>query len=101
MRIEAHPILEFRRGKPITFLFDGKEIQGYDNETIAVALHAAGVRKLSQSLHKKRARGFYCAIGNCSSCMMTVDGKPNVKTCLELARDGMVVQTQLDKGRIV
>ena len=101
MRIEAHPILEFRRGKKVAFTFDGEELQGYDNETVAVALHAAGVRRLSQSLHKKRARGFYCAIGNCSACLMTVDGRPNVKTCLELLREGMVVETQLDKGKLV
>ena len=100
MRIESHPILDFRRGKAVAFTFDGKEMHGYDNETIAVALHAAGVRKLSRSLRKKRARGFYCAIGNCSACMMTVDGRPNVKTCLELLREGMVVQTQTDKGKI-
>ena len=101
MRINSHPILEFRRGDEVTFSFDGQEMKGYGNETIAVALHANGVRKLSHSLHKKRARGFYCAIGNCSSCMMTVDGMPNVKTCIELVREGMVVTTQPDKGKLL
>ena len=101
MRIEAHPILEFSRGKEVGFVFDGEPIKGYENETIAVALHAHGVRKLSHSLHKNRPRGFYCAIGNCSACMMIVNGKPNVKTCLELVREGMVVQTQQGKGEFI
>ena len=101
MRIEAHPILEFDRGKEVSFIFDGKEIKGHENETIAVALHASGVRCLSYSLNKKRARGFYCAIGNCSACMMTVNGKPNVKTCLELVREGMIVETQQGKGAFI
>lgn len=98
MRIALHPVLDFKRGKEVSFTYDGKKISGYEGETVAVALHAAGVRKLSESLHLRRARGLYCAIGNCSSCMMIVDGEPNVKICMELVRDGMVVETQPNKG---
>jgi len=98
MRIEQHPVLDFKRGKEVTFTFDGAPIGAFEGETVAVALHAAGVRKLSHSQVMHRARGLYCAIGNCSSCMMIVDGEPNVKVCMELVRDGMVVQTQPDKG---
>ena len=97
MRISDHPILDFKRGKPINFTFDGKPVPAYDSETIAVALHGAGVRTLSHSLNH-RPRGLYCAIGNCSACMMVVDGESNVKTCITLARDGMVVETQVGKG---
>jgi len=101
MRIDVHPVLDFQRGEEVMFSFDGMLVKGYQNETIAVALHANGVRKLSHSSHKNRARGLYCAIGNCSSCMMIVDGKTNVKACLELVREGMVVQTQQGKGKLV
>jgi predicted molibdopterin-dependent oxidoreductase YjgC len=101
LRIEAHPILDFKRGNPVTFTFDGTEIKAYDDMTIAVALHAAGVRGISESMADKRPRGLFCAIGNCSSCMMVVDGVPNVRTCLELCRDGMVVETQHNKGALI
>jgi len=100
MRISNHPILDFNRGQPISIIFDGKPIEAFDNETIAVALHSAGVRTLSYS-QKNRPRGLYCAIGNCASCMMIVDGEANVKTCITLARDGMVVETQIGKGKLV
>ena len=99
MRISEHPILEFTRGKPVRFTFDGTAISAFDNETIAVALHGAGVRTLSHS-QKHRPRGLYCAIGNCSSCMMVVDGETNVKTCITLVRDGMIVESQVGKGVI-
>lgn len=33
-------------------------------------------------------------IGKCSSCFMVVNGVPNVKTCREPARDGLVVERQ-------
>jgi len=97
MRIENHPILDFKRGTPVCFTFDGETIHAFDSETIAVALHSAGVCKLSFS-QKQRPRGLYCAIGNCSSCMMIVDGEANVKTCTTLVRDGMIVETQVGKG---
>ena len=99
MRIRKHPIIDFDRGKPIRFTFNGVFIDAYDNETIAVALHGAGIRALSHSLNN-RPRGFYCAIGNCSSCIMVVDGEANVKTCITLAKDGMVVESQDNKGVI-
>ena len=98
MRIEKHPILEFKRGKPLNFTFNGEPVTGFEGETIAAALHAAGVKVLGESIFLHRPRGFYCAIGNCSSCLMVVDGVPNVKTCVTELREGMVVETQRGKG---
>ncbi len=100
MRIENHPILTFQRGKRITFAFDGRPIEAFEGESIAAALHAAGVMVLSHSLKLNRPRGFFCAIGKCSSCMMQVDGIPNVKTCLVLAEDGMEVHSQSGWGTL-
>ncbi len=98
MRIKDHPILEFKRGEKITFSYNGKKITAYPGETIASALHAAGIRKLTHSQKHQRPRGFFCAIGNCSSCLMVVDGEPNVKTCVVEVEEGMVVQEQQGKG---
>lgn len=101
MRIEKHPILDFEKGKVIEFYFDGKQISAFEGETIAAALHAAGVKVLGESLFKHRPRGFYCAIGNCSSCSMVVNGEPNVRTCITMIQEGMVVETQKGKGEIL
>ena len=101
MRISRHPILEFKRGEPVAFTFDGVVVSAFTGETIAAALYAAGFRILAHSPNKNRPRGLYCAIGNCSSCMMVVDGEANVKTCIELVRDGMVVESQKDKGTLI
>ena len=100
MRIDQHPILTFERGRQIGFTFNGQPMKGYEGETIAAALHAAGVKELGKSLELHRPRGFYCAIGNCASCQMIVDGEPNVRTCITLLREGMSVETQNGKGRI-
>ena len=100
MRITEHPLLEFKRGKKINFTFDGTTISAYEGESIAAALHAAGITVLSRSILHARPRGFFCAIGKCASCMMTVNGVPNVKTCVTLAEEGMVVESQHKKGRL-
>lgn len=100
MRIKEHPILSFKLGKEIKFTFDGKEYIGYEGDTIASALHAAGVKVLGHHHETHRPRGFYCAIGNCSSCLMTVNGEPNVRTCVEKLEEGMVVETQKGKGEL-
>lgn len=98
MRITEHPILDFQRGEQVTFFFDGQELKGFEGETIAAALHAAGVRVLGHSQTLRRPRGLFCAIGNCSSCLMVVDGEPNVRVCVEKLQPGMKVETQQGKG---
>ena len=98
MRIKEHPILEFEETSEISFTYNGKAVIGYEGDTIASALHALGIRKLSHSIELKRPRGFYCAIGNCASCNMIVDGVPNIRTCVTKLKDGMTVETQLNKG---
>lgn len=101
MRIEKHPIIDFSRGEKIEFIFDGKTIEAYEGETIAAALYSAGVKVLGYSLFKHRPRGLYCAIGNCSSCLMTVNGEPNVRICTTKAEEGMIVKSQRGKGELL
>jgi len=93
-RLKDHPILDFKRGKEVTIYFNGKPIKAYEGETVAAALYAAGVRVFSRSFRWHRPRGFFCAIGKCSACMMEVDGIPNVRVCKVYVRDGMQVKTQ-------
>ena len=97
-RIKEHPILDFERGKEVTFKYNGREIKAYEGETIAAALYAAGIRVLKTSSKYERPRGLFCAIGNCSSCHMVVDGTPNVKTCITKVKEGMVVEQEVGKG---
>ncbi|HOB16287.1 MAG TPA: (2Fe-2S)-binding protein [Defluviitoga sp.] len=94
MRIEQHPILEFEKGEKIKFYLDGKEMIGFKGDTIASALYASGIYKLSESKKLRRPRGIFCAVGHCSSCLMIVDGIPNVRTCTTPLKEGMKIETQ-------
>lgn len=94
-RIENHPILGVaEKGKLVKFLFDGKEVEGYEGEPIAAALKAAGLMVHRYTKKEHKPRGIFCAIGRCTDCVMVVDGKPNVRTCVTPLKEGMEVRTQ-------
>ncbi len=97
-RIQQHPILQFSLGRRVKFYFEGEALEGREGEPVAAALHAAGVKVLKYSAERERPRGFFCAIGNCSACLMRVDGRANVRTCLEPLREGMWIERQQGKG---
>ena len=93
-RIYEHPILEFDRGEEVTIYLDGEPMKAFENETVAAALYANGLREFSKSIKYRRPRGFFCAIGRCSACMMEVDGVPNVRTCIVMVKEGMQIKRQ-------
>lgn len=98
MRVEHHPILTFQKKDQIRFFYNGELLFGRQGDTIASALHDNGKYEYSKSSKHHRSRGFYCAIGNCGSCNMVVNGVPNVRTCVTLLEEGMKVTTQSDRG---
>ncbi len=100
MRVKVHPILgEAEWGKKITLLVDGQPIEAFEGEPIATALIAAGYRAFRRTPKRHEPRGVFCALGRCTDCVMTVDGQPNVRTCVTPARDKMVIETQVGLGR--
>jgi len=101
MRVETHPILSFSASPTVRFTFDGNVYEGREGEPVAAALYAAGVKVLGYSRKNGRPRGLYCCIGNCSSCLAIVDGRPNVRLCTEPLREGMTVCTQKGKGGLL
>jgi len=99
MRVTEHPILgKMYAVREVEFEFDGKPMKGYEGEPIATALMAAGVKVFRYTIKGGNPRGVFCAIGRCTDCVMTVDGMPNVRTCVTPLRDGMRVQTQKGLG---
>ena len=94
LRIKKHPILDFTRKKKIPFYFNNKKLEGYEGDCIASALHSNGVKVFSKSLKYDNPRGFFCGIGKCSSCLMRVEGVPNVRTCIAPLEEGIHVEMQ-------
>lgn len=94
-RIEHHPILgETKERKQVSFTYNGTTLTGYEGEPISVALKANGVMVHRYTAKTHEPRGIFCAIGRCTDCVMIVNGKPNVRTCITPLEEGMKVQTQ-------
>ena len=98
--INIHPILQFSHGKELKFTFDGKTMKAYEGETVAMALYRSGIDIFSESPKLHRPRGMFCAIGKCSSCMMRVNGIPNIRTCILPVREEMVVEKHEGFGKL-
>ncbi|MEF8848676.1 MAG: FAD-dependent oxidoreductase [Candidatus Thermoplasmatota archaeon] len=87
-------MLDFEKKEKIFFYLQDEKKQGYKGDCIASALHALGVKKLSSSQRYNRPRGFFCGIGKCSSCLMRVNGVPNVRTCIAPLKKDIKVEFQ-------
>jgi predicted molibdopterin-dependent oxidoreductase YjgC len=99
MRVLEHPILgKAKLGQKVTIEVDGEPLEAYEGEPIAAALMAAGYQVLRHTVKRQDPRGVFCAIGRCTDCAMTVDGRPNVRTCVTPVRDGMIIHTQEGLG---
>lgn len=78
-------------GAALTFSFEGQTIAAAPGQSIAAALYAAGVRIFTRSFKYHRPRGLFCVSGDCPNCLMQVDGRTNVRTCIEPAQQGQQV----------
>ena len=78
--------------------FDGEELPVEEGQTVAAALIAAGHRSWRTTRSDGAPRGAFCGIGVCFDCLATVNGRPNVRACLAVARPGDAVTTQDGAG---
>ena len=94
VRLPEQPNERIDRTRPVRFFFAGRPVEGFEGDTIGSALFASGRRVFSRSFKYHRPRGLYCCSGGCPNCMLTVDGTPNVRACVEPVREGAVVEPQ-------
>lgn len=99
-RIKSHPILgELAEKKAIKIKVDGKEYITYEGEMIAAALLACGKKTFRYTSKYNKPRGVFCGVGKCTDCIMTVNGIPNVRTCITPVEEGMIIETQRGNGK--
>lgn len=60
----------------------------YPGETIAAALLRGGVTQLGDAVGGLQGR-YFCGIGNCQACLVSVNGASPVEACLTPAQHGM------------
>ena len=95
LRITDHPILgPLPPAGEVTIYLDGRKITAREGETVAAALAAEGVLSFRKTVKYKENRGIFCAIGRCTDCAMTVNGVPNIRTCITTVEENMRVEIQ-------
>jgi sarcosine oxidase, subunit alpha len=94
MRLGPQPGEVIDRTRELTFTWNGREFPGYEGDTIASALAAAGERVFSRSMKYHRPRGLLTASFHDPGCMVQVGDEPNVRGAHRLVTDGMTVRSQ-------
>lgn len=89
-RIETHPIISDPTTPSIYFTWQGQRFSAKPGEMISSALVANGVTIFGHHPKDGSPQGIYCANGQCSQCMVVVDGVP-VKACMTAVHEGAVV----------
>lgn len=100
MRVRNHPILgEDSNMDFVEVTIDGRKLQAKKGEMIAAVLLANGIKIHRYTTKEHKPRGIFCGIGQCTDCVMTVNGHANVRTCITPVEAGMVIETQDGYGR--
>ena len=99
LRIIDHPVLgPLEDTEMVQIMVDGEPLLARKGEMIAAALIATGKKYFRKTVKVHEPRGIYCGIGRCTDCVMTVNGIPNVRTCVTPVEEGMVIETQMVYG---
>ena len=93
----ARRLTNLERSSPVTITVNGRPVQAFTGETIAAALLVAGWRVFRRTHPGGAPRGFFCGMGICFDCLVTLDGVPNVRSCMAKVRDGCVVEIEEDR----
>lgn len=81
-----------------TFRFAGRDVPFRPGQTVGAALVQSGVRSWRTTRVAGRPRGLFCGIGVCFDCLIVIDGRPNQRACLAIARPGLDVRPQEGTG---
>ena len=93
--MKEHPIIEIDQNpKMVLITVDGKELCVQDGMMIAAALLENGIRINRYTRKEHKPSGVVCGIGQCTDCVMVVNGQPKEPTCITPVEAGMVIETQ-------
>ncbi len=87
-RLHSHPILTVSAKKQISFYWQNYKYLGVQGEPISAALYANNIKIFGHHSKDHAPQGLFCANGQCSQCLVFVDGKP-VKACVYPLAEGV------------
>ena len=72
---------------------DGRTVRAIDGQSVAGALHRAGIDVLRHNPATGEPRGAFCGMGVCFDCELTIDGAAGQRACLAHVHAGMRIET--------
>lgn len=90
--INQHPVLEISKRKQINFIFDGKQLTGFEDMAISSALFLNKIKIFGHHAKDNSPQGIFCANGQCAQCNAIVNGFP-VKACMTPLKEGMTIES--------
>ena len=101
LRIEGGLIA---RDKPLSFTFNGKQLDGYSGDTLASALIANGQRLVARSFKYHRPRGIFSAGSEEPNALMQLRRgayqEPNTRATVTELYDGLEATSQNHRGSL-
>jgi sarcosine oxidase subunit alpha len=80
------------RQKPVKLTVNNQTVRAFEGETVLAALIASGFHGFTHYGQNTRPHGALCGMGVCFECRVTIDKIPNVRACMTVVRDGMVIE---------
>lgn len=86
------------RGAELSLFVNGRTVDAHAGESVAAVLLTEGLLTLRRSARLAEPRGLFCGMGVCFECVVTVNGRPNVRACMTQVEVGMRVETAEEAG---
>ncbi|GLO16221.1 MULTISPECIES: cyanide-forming glycine dehydrogenase subunit HcnA [Pseudomonas] len=80
----------------LTLYLNDRAVAAAAGETVLSVMNAVGLRQLARNDHGQLS-GSYCGMGVCHCCLVAIDGKPKRRACQTLVRDGMRIETEVNR----
>ncbi len=92
------------RGAPLSFSFNGRDMQGYKGDTLASALLANGRRLVGRSFKYHRPRGIFTAGSEEPGALVELGSgarqEPNTRATVTELHDGLLARSQNHRGSL-
>ena len=89
--VKAHPIVNEEHGRIVSFKFQDRILEGREGEPVTSALVANNIWTFSRHYKDGAPQSLFCANGQCSKCMLLIDGEAR-KGCVTPLVEGMQVE---------
>jgi sarcosine oxidase subunit alpha len=82
-----------KRGRRLHVFVNNQPVEAYAGETAAAVLITSGHRNLGPPEQSAIPGSLFCGMGVCYSCLVTIDGVPNIRACVTPVAEGMTIMT--------